>query len=123
MGKVMLYSYPRTIKSNDEKKGFCKVKGEEVDYIIVDEDEVESCLDQGFYETPGEAIEGGSNEQANVTETTLSLNDLEGKTVDEIKAAYTVEELQVLAKVCDIKRATRMNEDTLVEKLLEKLGE
>lgn len=142
MSKVMLYSHPSTIKSNDEKKGFCKVKGETVDYIIVDEEEVEGCLTQGFYKTPVEAIEavsdtdtdnveGGDSDETNETnanneeENSVSEGgdpiDLKGLTPEEIKAKYTVDELRKVAAELKIKRASRMNEDTLVKKILEKV--
>lgn len=75
MSKVMLYRHPRTIKGNDENKGFCKVKGVEFDWIIVKEDEVEACLKQGFYTTTDEAI--GAEDETTTTQTTSELKSLE----------------------------------------------
>jgi len=111
MSKVMLYRHPRTIKGNDVNKGFTKVKGVEFDWIIVEDKEVEACLKQGFYPTTDEAI----GAEDDVTETTPDLSDM---SVEEIKEKYTVDELREIAKVKGIKRYSRMNEDTLVEKIL-----
>lgn len=51
---------------------------------------------------------------------TLSLEDLKDKTADEIKDAYNMDELRVLAKAVKIRGASQMNEDKLVGKLLTK---
>lgn len=127
----MLYSYPRTIKSNDVKKGFSKVGGNEFDWIIVEKDEVEGCLSQGFYATPAEALKGGDSDETNETnannekENSVSEGgdpiDLNGLTLEEIKAKYTVEQLKEIAKSLDIKSYYNMREDTLIEKILEKV--
>ena len=61
--------------------------------------------------------------KTNTDAVTLSINDLTGKTVDEIKDEFTVDTLRVLARSQKIRGAAQMNEDKLVEKLLEKLGE
>lgn len=53
-------------------------------------------------------------------EVTLSLEDLKGKTLQEVKDTYNMNELSVLATACGIKRVSRMKEDTLIGKLLEK---
>ena len=61
--------------------------------------------------------------KTNTDEVTLSINDLAGKSADEIKEEFTVDALRVLARSQKIRGASQMNEDKLVEKLLEKLGE
>lgn len=119
MSKVMLYRHPRTIKGNDADKGFTTIKGVEFDWIIVADNEVEACLEQGFYKNPDDAI-GAGDEETNVTEIT---SELKGLTAEEIKEKYTVEELKEIAGSLGIKRISRMNEDTLVEKILEAIGE
>lgn len=55
-------------------------------------------------------------------EVTLSLDDLVGKTNEEIAAEFTVDALKVLARAQKIRGASQMNEEKLVEKLVEKLG-
>lgn len=50
----------------------------------------------------------------------LSLDDLKGKTVEETKEAYNMDELRVLAKASKIRGASQMNGDKLVGKLLAK---
>ena len=55
-------------------------------------------------------------------EVTLSLDDLAGKTNEEIAAEFTVDALKVLARAQKIRGASQMNEDKLIEKLVEKLG-
>lgn len=55
-------------------------------------------------------------------EVTLSLDDLVGKTNEEIAAEFTVDALKVLARAQKIRGASQMNEDKLIEKLVEKLG-
>lgn len=57
MSKVMLYSYPSTLRSSDEKKGVIKTKEDSFDFIVVNENEVEACLKEGFYRTYSEAKE------------------------------------------------------------------
>ena len=61
-------------------------------------------------------------DQDDTDEVTLSINDLEGKTADEIKDEFTVDALKVLARSLKIRGASQMNEDKLIEKLVEKLG-
>ena len=62
-----------------------------------------------------------TSEESNPSNTvTLSLDDLVGKTADEVKEAYTMDELRVLAKASKIRGASQMNEDTLVKRLLVK---
>ena len=56
----------------------------------------------------------------NKQEVTLSLEDLKGKTAEEIKDAYNMDELRVLAKAAKVRGASQMNEDKLVGKLLTK---
>ena len=55
------------------------------------------------------------------TEVTLSLDALVGKTAEEIKDEFNMDELRVLAKASKIRGASQMNEDKLVEKLLQKV--
>ena len=55
-------------------------------------------------------------------EVTLSLDDLVGKTNEEIAAEFTVDALKVLARSLKIRGASQMNEEKLIEKLVEKLG-
>lgn len=50
----------------------------------------------------------------------LTLENLVDKTAEEIKAAYTVDQLRVLARDLKIRGASQMNEDNLVNSLLEK---
>lgn len=126
MSKVMLYRHPSILKSDDINKGIVKVKGVKFDWIIVKEDEVEACLDQGFYKTADEALLGDEDEETTETKTTedeLSLDNLKDKTADEIKDEYTLDQLRPLAKSLKIRGSSQMNEDKLVGKLLEKLGE
>ncbi len=54
------------------------------------------------------------------TVVTLSITDLEGKSLEEIKAAYNMDELRTLAKACQIRGASQMKEDKLIGKLLAK---
>ncbi len=61
------------------------------------------------------SISEGSDPSTTVT---LSLEDLKGKTPEEIKEAYNMHELRVLAKASKIRVASQMNEDKLVGKLL-----
>ena len=61
--------------------------------------------------------------ETNPEEVVLSLEMLQGKTAEEIAAEFTVDALKVLARSLKIRGASQMNEDKLVEKLLEKLGE
>lgn len=49
----------------------------------------------------------------------LTIEDIIGKINDEIKAAYTVEELRLLARSLKIRGASQMNEDNLVSSLVE----
>jgi len=56
----------------------------------------------------------------NKQEVTLSLDTLQGMTADEIKDAYNMDELRVLAKTCKIRGASQMTEDKLAGKLLAK---
>lgn len=50
----------------------------------------------------------------------LTLESLVDKTAEDIKAAYTVDELRTLARDLKIRGASQMNEDNLVNSLLEK---
>ena len=50
----------------------------------------------------------------------LTLESLVDKSAEEIKAAYTVDELRTLARELKIRGASQMNEDNLVNSLLEK---
>ena len=50
----------------------------------------------------------------------LTLENLVDKTAEEIKAAYTVDQLRGLARDLKIRGASQMNEDNLVNSLLEK---
>ena len=50
----------------------------------------------------------------------LTLESLVDKSAEEIKAAYTVDELRTLARDLKIRGASQMNEDNLVNSLLEK---
>ena len=50
----------------------------------------------------------------------LTLESLVGKSSEEIKATYTVDELRTLARDLKIRGASQMNEDNLVNSLLEK---
>lgn len=62
-----------------------------------------------------------TSEESNPSNTViLSLEDLKGKTAEEIKDAYNMDELRVLAKAVKIRGASQMNEDKLVGKLLTK---
>ena len=69
-----------------------------------------------------EVQEDETTEEAddNKQEVTLSLEDLKGKTTEEIKDAYNMDELRVLAKAVKVRGASQMNEDKLVGKLLQK---
>lgn len=68
-------------------------------------------------------VQDEKDTETKTEEVTLSLEMLEGKTADEIKDEYTVDALKVLARTLKIRGASQMNEDNLVGKLLEKLGE
>ena len=61
-------------------------------------------------------------DEEDTEEVTLSLDDLVGKTNEEIAAEFTVDALKVLARAQKIRGASQMNEEKLVEKLVEKLG-
>lgn len=50
----------------------------------------------------------------------LTLENLVDKTAEEIKAAYTVDQLRGLARDLKIRGASQMNEDNLLNSLLEK---
>lgn len=50
----------------------------------------------------------------------LTLESLVDKSAEDIKAAYTVDELRTLARDLKIRGASQMNEDNLVNSLLEK---
>lgn len=56
-----------------------------------------------------------------VESVTLSLDMLEGKTLEQIKEEFNMDELRVLAKACKIRGAANTGEDKLIKKLLEKL--
>lgn len=60
------------------------------------------------------------SEESDPSKVTLSLEDLKGKTPEEIKDGYNMDELRVLAKAVKIRGASQMNEDKLVGKLLTK---
>jgi len=119
MSKVMLYRHPSTITNNDVNKGFCKIRDVSFDWVIVEEKEVESCLKQGFYLTPDEAL-GAEDEEKDIAEITSKLNEL---TIEEIKDKYTVKELRKIATSLEIKGNSKMNQDTLVDKIIEIIGE
>ena len=76
MPKVMLYRHPKTINSNDVNKGFTKVKGVEFDWIIVDDKEVEACIEQGFYRNTDDAL-GANDEETTTTQIKSELKSLE----------------------------------------------
>lgn len=61
-------------------------------------------------------------DEEDTEEVTLSLDDLVGKTNEEIAAEFTVDALKVLARAQKIRGASQMNEEKLIEKLVEKLG-
>lgn len=65
-----------------------------------------------------DAPEDGSR-TANLVPT---LEDLKGKSVDEIKDAYTMDQLRILAKSVKIRGASNMGEQKLVERLLTKVN-
>lgn len=61
------------------------------------------------------------SDPSNKQEVTLSLDALVGKTAEEIKDEFNMDELRVLARASKIRGASQMNEDKLVEKLLQKV--
>lgn len=63
-----------------------------------------------------------TEDEEDTKEVTLSLDDLVGKTNEEIAAEFTVDALKVLARAQKIRGASQMNEEKLIEKLVEKLG-
>lgn len=63
-----------------------------------------------------------TEDEEDTEEVTLSLDDLVGKTNEEIAAEFTVDALKVLARAQKIRGASQMNEEKLIEKLVEKLG-
>ncbi len=72
-------------------------------------------------ETEANTEETSVSEESDPSNTvTLSLDDLKGKTADEVKDGYNMDELRVLAKAVKIRGASQMNEDKLVGKLLAK---
>lgn len=111
MSKTMLYRHPRSIKSNDESKGYCTIKGVEFDWIIVDKEQIDSCLKEGFSLSPDDAI--GEEKSG------LTIEDIKSKTADEIKELYTVKEMKALAKELGIVGLSKAKENEVVEKLLE----
>ena len=81
----------------------------------------EEVQDETAEKTEDNQKETSVSEEVDPSNTvTLSLNDLKGMTPDEIKDAYNMDELRVLAKASKIRGATQMNEDKLVGKLLAK---
>jgi hypothetical protein len=65
-----------------------------------------------------DSLSKGGNPLENTV--TLSLEALKGQTLDEIAAAYNMDELRTLAKAVGIKSSHNMREDNLIGKLLEK---
>lgn len=69
------------------------------------------------------SIAGVTDEEVTKTETVkaaLSLDSLSGKSTDEIKTEFTMDQLRVIAKDSGIKSYHNMKEDKLIKKLLEK---
>ena len=72
-------------------------------------------------ETTEETEDNKQEQESKTPFVTLSLDTLQGMTADEIKDAYNMDELRVLAKASKIRGASQMNEDKLVGKLLTKV--
>lgn len=79
------------------------------------------------YRVPKDTFENNFNEVTEDEDTTdntplaSTLDALVGKTAEEIKDDFNMDELRVLARASKIRGASQMNEDKLVEKLLEKV--
>ena len=94
---VMLY------KGNGETK----LHGVMVDYITVDEEDVESNLEDGYFKTPIEADKA-----------------IKDDTDDDIETkAPTREEMEIKAKELGIKFPANIKDSTLLSKINEKLDE
>lgn len=63
--------------------------------------------------------EPDTSEESDSSKVTLSLEDLKGKTSEEIKDGYNMDELRTLAKEVKIKGYSNMRETKLVTRLLE----
>ena len=52
---TMLYKYPSKNKGNFENKGVAKVDGVNFDYLIVEEEQIDTFLKKGYFKTTSEA--------------------------------------------------------------------
>lgn len=97
----------------DESTGADDVSGDEVGTT----DEVQ---DETIEEAEANSKETGVSEESDPSNTVeLSLEDFKGKTIDEIKDIYTVDQMRVLAKEVGIKQYSQMRETKLATRLLE----
>ena len=72
-------------------------------------------------ETPkGNTDETPTNDADNKQENTLSLEDIKGKTAEEIAEAYSLEELRILGKAEGMRNVGQTGEAKLIGKLLKK---
>lgn len=72
------------------------------------------------FDTHFEYVEEQEGQDLKPTLIPLTLESLVDKSAEDIKAAYTVDELRTLARDLKIRGASQMNEDNLVNSLLEK---
>lgn len=97
----MLYKSPRTNKSNNGNKGFIKNKEFELDYIIVEESQVDSMLKEGWAKHPLEAMK---------------------EEVQSLKALPSREKLEEKARKEDIVFAHNISDQKLYDRIMEKLN-
>lgn len=131
MSTRMLYRYPGSLKSSSAKTGKTKVNKLFFDYLVVDEEEIEVELKRGWHITSTEALSAlaalskeakkETKKKEDETIITIALTDLKDLDVEQIKKAFVMDELRLLAKSVKIKGFHNMLEDNLVKKLLEKL--
>ena len=103
---------------NGDYEVYAEKDADKVKYII-DKETFERDYKENFADfEPGVLVNGDKGLEGTFS---ISLEDLKGKTEEEIKAKFTVDELRVLAKAVKIKGYTNMKEDNLVGKLLAKV--
>ena len=77
-------------------------------------------FEANFKELPKTSNDEGSTTENGIV--TLSIEDLKGLSLEDIKAKYTVDELRLLAKSLKVKGYSNMGEDKLIARLLEKVN-
>jgi len=114
---VMLYKYPSECISCDVGYGFVEVDHKIFDYIVVNEDEVEACVSDGW----SKKAEIKEPEKDEKDEKEISLESLSGLTAEEIKETFVVPELKAIAKAEGIRGYGNMRENNLIKRLMEKI--